>query len=347
MPKSSKTIEPLEYPTRIGRDVYNRVSMTIQARSPIDDLTSLIISGATSVAEKPPPLKLETVTNALLVDGSLAIQNPKGNPELMADVFCPDDKTVIRYTRAENGSLLFNLWNEDVERVWTPIMTRFFLEDDKWFAKVVETSGTNSTETDLMDPANPEIKWTVPKDQLMAHPNGRGILYYAQHAYNRIEEIARDMRRTMRGLNLLPIISGNVGNATQARNAILEAEHAIIFPGEVSVDRVISESVVRQLVSESEQRQADYRDALNVIEKDTANRPVARDRELRMRVMLEFVANTRAQLIMIYAALGVKLEFSRIIVMSAAERLQELDLLDRIAGEVSTEELKRRKLQLI
>lgn len=346
MPTSTK-MEPLEYPTRIGRDVYNRVSMTIQNRSPIDDLISLIVSGATFEGEQPLPLKLKTVTKELLADGSLAIQNPTNSPELMVDVFCPDDKTVIQYIRAEDGSLIFNLRNEDMEKVWVNTMTRFFLEGDEWFAKVIETSGQKSTETDLMDPVKPKKKWTVPKDQLLAHPNGRGILYYAQHAYNRIEEIARDMRRTMRGLNLLPIISGHIGNVDQARSAIVDAEHAILFPGEVSVDRVISESVVRQLVSESEQRQADYRDSLNVIEKDTANRPVAKDRELRMRVMLEFVGDMRKELIVIYAALGRKLEFSRIIVMSAAERLQELDLLERLIGELPSAELSRRKSQLI
>ena len=42
------------------------------------------------------------------------------------------------------------------------------------------------------------------------------------------EEIARDMRRTMRGLNLLPIISGNVGNTTQATNPRLPKASASI-----------------------------------------------------------------------------------------------------------------------
>lgn len=345
MTDASTKMEPLPYPTRIGRDVYNRVSMTLQNRSPVDDLASLIISGTTSNTETL-PLALDDVAKAILVDGSVAILNPAKAPEMMEDVFCPDESTVIQYNRADDETLTLNLKNEDMEKAWAESMTRYTLKDGQWTAETITTNGRRETIEPLTQNGE-DTPWTVPADQLMAYPGGRGILYYAQHAYNRIEEIARDMRRTMRGINLLPIISGNVGNATQAANAILQAEHAIIFPGEVSVDRVISESVVRQLVAESDQRQSDYRDALNVIEKDTANRPVARDRELRMRVMLEFVGSVRDALKIIYTGLGVKLEFSRIIVMSADERNKELDLLERIQGEMPWDELKRRKLNLV
>jgi len=355
------------FETRLGRDVYNRQSMTLKNRSPIDDLVSLIVSTASFGDGVVPAISATEMAKALLIDGSLVIHDshstPSQSPVFMPDVYCPSPGLIIQYSRGKGGALTLTARNNDMEQVHTKPMRELRLKNGIWESWLVTIEETGSSEDvresnenalgkmfpdGLPEDKVPDAQYTIPEDHLLVHPNGRGILYYTQYAYYRVEEIALTVRRMMKGINLLPIIGG-LFKPSEVSEAIMAAVNAIFLPGPFQIDRVISEAVVRQLVLESQERSRDLLDALNVVEKDTPDRPVARDRELRMRVMLQFVHAVRDQMKTLYDKLGTPITFSRIVVTGAQERLQELDLYDRLLGGhvITPEEYKYRAAALI
>ena len=338
------------FPQRLGRDVYEDISLTLKNRSLIDDLVSLVISGAETDPEEP-PVNLEELANHLLVDGNLVIDTlDPAAPEFLSDAHAAKKGTWVQYARdGRTGSMFLRTRNNNVEWVYTEPMREYRLMDgpqgNGWYAWQLhfDARGKQREPTPTtMEEAYPEVElYAGDQEQLyveearyIVHPSHRGILYYAQHVYNRIEEIAMTMRRVGKGVNLLPIISGYTGPTSEAQAAMDTAVHAILFRGPISVDRVISDAVVRQLAMESQELSRDLTDALNVVEKDTPDRPVARDRELRMRVMLQFVKAVRRQMKAVLSRFGCKVNFAEIVVTSAQERGQEMDLLDRSRVEL-------------
>ena len=315
------------YPTRLGRDIYNRRSITGLARSTTQDLINYVTSGIRHDGIL--PLNPRQIAEALIVDGPVVI-GPGG---WWQDCYCPDERTIIQYTRNERHVLHLRMVDTNQDMVYTQRLRVWELIDGMWNERLYEDYyGARKTLTP--EATETALQQYSPADFEVVYPNGRGLIYWAQHAFNRIDEIAVTMRNVGSGINLLPIISGETGSADDARNAIAAAINAIIFPGDVRVDRVVSEAIVNQLVRESELARNDAISALNAVEQDTPDRPVAADRELRSRAMLEFVNNTRSQLAEIYASLPspVEVTFDPFIVRSADERQKDMQMYAQAAS---------------
>jgi|GEM_PF-2288950 len=332
-------------PTQLGRDIYNKRSITSLARSPVDDLVSFVIGGVT-VVKGEPPLELKELAERRITQGSIVIEQGDGGPQLVDDVYAPSQRRFYQYLRDKQGRMDLVVPDNNMDRVYTKVTRVFEVSGSGWSEKLVEQLGVPGREKTVKAVEGPELV-TIDKQQLLVFPGGRGPLYWAQHTFNAIEENAQTQRHVMTGINLLPIISGNVGSADEASAAINSARNAIIFPGDVSVDRVISNAVIGQLIKEAAERRSDYIDAMNTVEKDTPERPVAADREQRSRAMTQFVNDERKALARIMAVLGVELQFDPFIVKTAAERKLEGEILQMVEMELTPEERSRKKRELV
>lgn len=311
-----------EFPLMLGRDIFNHVSDTGLARSPVDDLVSYTLGGL-RVDGAEPPIAVEELCYALVVDGSAVIAGPQsGAAYLWPDTYCPNETTIHRYIRDKDGCLELVAPNGDMEHIYsTPVFTRWELGEGGW-AETIETRN-QSGEVEVKRGAS------LPADALQAIPNGRGNLYWAQRVWFRMEEIQHDWRNLMTGGNLKTwLFANNPGDDDSLHTAIVSAKSVVAIPdGGGRLDRPVSTAPSDSLRAEYEQKREDWFAALNTIEQDSPNRPVAEDRVLRMKATTQFVRRIRTLLETIYAEWGVKLAFDRLIVQTADERLKEAELI--------------------
>lgn len=324
---------PGDYPIQIGRDIFNAVSLTGLNRSPVDDLVSYALGGLRVNGN--PILPVETMAYAFVVDGSAVIVGAEtGAPYLMENAYCPDENTIIQYHRDKHGCLTLKAECDDMERVHSePLTSVWRLGENGWSETVYEYT---AVEVKVTDGA------TLPAEALTAIPNGRGILYWAQHVYHRMEELRGQWREVLMGAGKTIVSGSGVGDEDTVRAAANSAKRLLAFPGQVQVDRVTSTAEADMLNSEYQSLKEDWLAALNAMEQDTPNRPVASDRELRMAAMLQFVRRVRNKLDEFYAPYGVALTFDRLVVTSPDDRLKEMDIIDR-AGLPAAEAAELRK----
>jgi hypothetical protein len=165
---------------------------------------------------------------------------------------------------------------------------------------------------------------------MVAFPNGRGILYWAQDAWHRMEELSDTERQVNGGVNLLPVFEGNVGSQDDFTASITGATLAIVVPRGVNIHRPISNQTIDQLLSVYKDRRQDWLYALNAIEAGDPDRPVARHTELQMQAMKMFCQRVRGQLKKIYALWKIELTFSQIVISPPSERLIEAQLVKEV-----------------
>jgi hypothetical protein len=324
---------PGEYPIQIGRDIFNAVSLTGLNRSPVDDLVSYTLGGLRVAGD--PVLPVETMAYAFVVDGSAVIVGAEtGAPYLMENAYCPDENTIIQYHRDKHGCLKLVAECEDMERVHAePLTSVWRLTAAGWVETVFEyTQSEIKVSTGV----------TKKKNELTAIPNGRGILYWAQHVWHRLEELRGQWREVLMGAGKTILSGDGVGDEDSVRQAANSAKRLMAFPGQVQVDRVTSTAEADMLNSEYASLKEDWLAALNAMEQDTPNRPVASDRELRMAAMLQFVRRVRGKLTEFYEPYGVTLTFDRLVVTSPDDRIKEMDIIDR-AGLPAAEAAELRR----
>lgn len=323
-----------------GDDVFTMRSETGQNRSPIDDLKSYILGAMNQGEHFTDPDKL---TEKLLTSGSVVIVDPATPAQRYHPyVYAPSETEWIAYLTDEHGCLHLECLDDNMDRVYSKHGNiRYRLTGNEWIPEWLDSHGKA-----IAPPADKEPT-AFPATKLLVIPNGRGVLYWAQDILHRMEEIAETERRVMSGSNLLPIISGDIGSQSLASQAFSNAKNAIFFPGMITVDRVVSDAVVNQLKVWYDGRKEDWLASLNVLASDAqASRPVASDRAMRMQAMVRYVTRIRGKLQSIYAQFAQTIEFEPLIVLSPADLLMWLDVLDRIKPIIGEEAYKERVMML-
>lgn len=308
----------------LGRDIANHREMAAGIRSALDDLKSFSLMGvdlAKDYVQNP-----DDVAFRLMVDGSAVLLNP-GNPKMMKwleNVYAPSQSEFFVYhPDPRDGLLKLEAPHDDLDKIYsTPFTSQWKLTEDGWSETVWDYSGSEVKKKDGGQ--------TAEAAAIKVFDNGRGIVYWAQALAMRIAELEETERFVNTGPNILPIITGNVGPIGQAKQAIKKAIRAIFFPGRVEVNRPISNDTVSQILSVLANKREQLLSALNAVEQDTPERPVASDRELRMRAMVLYCNRVRAQLAKIYAVFGEELTFSPIIIQTPQDRLIELQIGDAV-----------------
>lgn len=319
---SNDGIKP--FPLMFGLDLFNHRSLTGLSRSPLEDLASFVTGGIADVDVVPEPVES---TLRVLNSGSVVVINPTTAPRFLDYAYAPNAETFIDYLPGEDGCMEIQLVKDNMDKVWsTAGNIRYKLEDESWVPEYVDAQGkVKEAPKDL----KPLLK-SIPAADVLVIPNGRGVLYWAQDIYWRLEEIAATERRIMTGSNLLPIISGNIGGSSEVQTAFMTAKNAIILPGVISIDRVVSNAVMQMLMDWFNDRRTDWYAAMNVVEQDTPNRPVASDRQLRMLAMHLYTKRTRRVLEKLYTGLGVNIQLAPVSMLTIEERLKMLELLNQL-----------------
>lgn len=346
---------------RLGREIYNSRSRTGRNRSVVDDIAVLTAGGAAWTAGKPPENlpPLRDTALALVRDGSFVLVNG-GTPEWywLENVTVPLKGLIYEFVPNDSGSVALQLPGDDVSRPYTKEMRIFtqaggagawsaWLAEGKPLAQLTqrEQRALSLSPQDFTDKLHLRPDSGVEgldAGNVYAHPGGLGLLYHAQWIVDRLEDIAGDIATSLNKINRLPVISGETGPRNEAKTAINNAENAIVFPGPVTIDRMVSDAVIRALQADADTRMDDYYDSLNVIPKEGANRPVARDRELRMQVMLQYVDNLHTDLARIYSDWSAPLNFHRLVVESPDDLLKRKQLLDSCLQQLGQDEYNRR-----
>jgi hypothetical protein len=333
----------------LGRSIYDQRSRTGRNRSVVDDIAVLTAGGAVWAAGAAPENlpSLEETALALVRDGSFVLVNP-GTPSwyFLENTTVPLPGLIYEYQPDDNGMVCLSLLGSsdmaDASRPYTKQMRVFTRQGEQWSAWLADGKRlallTQREQRTLVDTPDAlaqklglrpdEAVGALSATECYAHPGGLGLLYHAQWILDRIEQIADDVEDTLSKVNRLPLIGGDIGPVDEARGAINSAMHAIVFPGEFKVDRMISPAVIQALQLDDESRREDFYDALNMLPKDSANRPVAKDREMRSQVMLQYVDNLHRALSKVYNDWGVRLSFRRLVVESPDDLLKRKTLLD-------------------
>ena len=314
-----------------GRDIFNHRSLTGQNRSPIEDLKAYALAGLRGGDAL--PVDPDEIGEALLVDGPVVTFDGV----LLPDVFAESEAEFIQYIRTD-GVLDFRVEGYDLTRVLSFRRREWKQTEGRWFWQDVRFDD-NGKEKERSEAVFVDA-------EIYVYPNDRGILYPAQETFWNLEENKRTQRTLMRGSSTLPIIDSDTPSETWSA-AFREGKNAIIAPYD-KINYPVASSTMSGLQMEANSQLSYWLDALNVVEKDSPERPSGRDREMRTRVMINFVRKLRGRIAEVaQGAFGVTLEFNeRVIATSAQERMQEYELIklleqDKSIDTASADELKR------
>jgi hypothetical protein len=334
--------ETIDYPLLLGPAVYDLDGITGLNRSPVDMLADFAGTGVRFDGSAPPrALKPRALVKRRLTNGSVIVLNPTmPEAKYWVNTHAPDDMTIHEYFNeniiGSSNIKLMSKPDDSLEEVYSPVMRIWTKGATEWQGVTYRYQSWQLTED------TSAAALTLPLDSVYVYPGGRGALYYAQKIWRIIEQHATDAATAMTGKNLLPVFSGNIGNAQKVATAIRMAIKAIIIPGNVQRDQMTSSNIVSQLRELSEQRKQEYFAALRVVEQDSPNRPVANDRAMRLKPQTDHAEELQESLAEIYAALGYSPVFEPLIVATAAERTEEKLLLDSIRTMIGEDEYQRR-----
>ena len=206
----------------------------------------------------------------------------------------------------------------NVKRVWQKT-------EKDWLVRDVENYGMTG---EIVKDTN-----RYPLDAFHPYPAGKGLLYWNQYTYRRIEEIEQSIRQQTGKAGLSIILTGYMGDIDQARKAFATGSEIVHVPGNPTITRVGSTGTTDQLMSNGDQMMRLFLKNTHQIEiSETANiSGVAR--RLAMTPMLHYIKLKQKQIKAIYEVLGYDLSLHGINIMTPAERAAELDFLNRGLAE--------------
>lgn len=341
MPKDIETYawnitKPSEFETRTGRQIYEEMSYTGLNQYPITILESFAIHGGTlkgsgGVIENEDmdenvPFTIPSLANELLVSGSFIAYLKEGNDKYEFQ------RGKIDVVRKDLGLIIL----ED-----DPTVTREYqliehseTNEGYWLIRDFEKYGT---EDQLLVPGT-EIE--VPFNVVFMYQFGDylfrgGVLYPAQRAYNRIEEIFLSFRSQTTDNALSLIVAGQVGSIQQAQSQLSGGRKVLFIPGEVTISRVASTHVTDQLMQEVGLLMPLYIRRLQVFTSQEEKAESGLSRRYEMMPMLTYVNSIRKRMGRIYKneLFNLDIDFENIIIKTIDERDKELTYLKRLLNE--------------
>jgi hypothetical protein len=188
--------------------------------------------------------------------------------------------------------------------------------------------------TDWTDYDDPEKRTAIaeesaPLPALRIYPNGRGVIYWAQWTFERIERACCTIEDQMSGAALALIVTGFLGDWEQAKTELSTGRRVANFPGRnVQVFRVGSTAVIDHLLAEIDMLRPNYLMATYLTDTSKGANTSGEAWPIRLESMKYFVQQTQALLRRIYSEVfGKTLAFANIQVTSAQARQQEFELL--------------------
>lgn len=328
-----------DYPIKHGSDIYTYNSMTGLAHSPLDDIDSYILGVVTDGTPPPPGDPQEIPQFSVDPDRLTREFNSAGSVVFDRDtmrfqpyIYAPSDREWIAYLPDTDGCLTLNAMHENLDRVYSPNGNLLYtLAGDNWVAQYLDADGKPKPWPDAI-PTDAQV---IPAGRLIVVPNGRGLLYWGQKLFWRLEEIAETERTQMTGPNLVPVFTGDIPDRVTATMTLRTAQHAAFFPGDVRIDRVVSTALVEMLKSWYDARRQDWLNGLHAIDLETVQRPVAAYGSQQMMSLLRYANRIRSKLKEFYSVnFGETIGFDRIITLSGDELAKQIAALQMLRSDL-------------
>ena len=305
-----------QYTEVSGRKIFEELSITGLNRAPIETLTAFITAdsemnqkGATVWPEVP----LADVCQQILVDGSFAMRYTGDEKADKPYLFLRDCLEIHRYKivqrlRDEADHLT------DIHRVYEK-------GEKSWTVRDVKGYGSQYPQT-----INTE---TYPLEAVLAYPYGKGLLYYNQKTFRRLEEIQESIRANTGPAALSLIVTGYTGDWKRAHDTFTTGARVIGIPGNADVHRVASNNTTSDLLANDAQLLPTYLENMHLVKVSETAQISGKSRIIAMKPMLNYVQTIRTVLDEVYAMLGYEITWGGLDVTDTAEKVAELDFLKR------------------
>ena len=324
----------IKWPRLTGRAVYESRTISGLNRIPVIIHSSYIVGQAQMPEDTEPPLDLDELTEALIVDGTLVILKPEENkrdvesPEYLSNIIeAWPDKVVQRLEKTDDAGNI-------VVRVWTKVPNGWHFND--W----IKYGDDNQS----------RIKsGTIAGDRIYIFINGNGILAPAYDTMYRLEEIKLRVRRAT-NTAITMIIGGYAGDIRQAEDAFDDEDATnLVTPKQVSVDYLGTTAAVDQFLADSRDLLPMYWKQVRIIEVSDSADISGIARRIIMQPMLQYINSMRKKITKIYADWEYEVDFDPMPTMTVEERQQELALLTQLrdAQAIKPEEFSRRAAKLV
>lgn len=305
-----------EYAPISGRRIFEQLSITGLNRAPIETLTAFITAdsqmnqkGATIWPEVP----LAEVCEHILVDGSFAMRYTDDLKADKAYLFLRDCLEIHRLKIVQRlrdeADYLTNIHRvyEKGEKNWT-------ISDTKGY-------GSQSPQT-----INTE---TYPLEAVIAYPYGKGLLWWNQKTFRRLEEIQESIRANTGPASLSLIVTGYTGDWKRAHDTFTQGAKVIGIPGNADVHRVAANNTTQDLLSNNSQLSPTYIENMHMVNVSETLAISGKSRIIAMKPMLNYVTTIRTVLDEVYAMLGYEISWGGLDVTDTGEKVAELDFLKR------------------
>ena len=312
-----------EYKERTGREIYEELSITGLNRSPIETLNAFTTADSeitSSGASIWPEIPLAEICEYILVDGSFVIRyiGEEFDPELG---YIPDKPYVFLKDCVEihYRFIVQPLRNE--RGVLTGITRVYTKGDTSWLVQNIKGYGSS----------NPQVVETVnyPLEYIVAYPYGKGLLFYNQKTFRRLEEIEEGVRANTGPAALSLIVTGYAGDWKRAQDTFAKGAKIIGIPGSATVTRVAANNTTSDLLQDKNGLLRDYTHNMHLIEVSEASNMSGKSRIIAMKPMLNYVTTIRTVMDEVYALLGYEVTWGGLDVTDTSEKIAELDFLER------------------
>ena len=304
------------YPILSGREIYDLHTITGLNRSPIGKLSAYVLAGETVEGVVNAPLvniKPSTIVNHLLVDGSFAIFLGS----FLKDIVYINESLVITNIRNDEG-----LVADGYRRMYMKFDNAIIVVDQELVNSEWKT-------VDEFEYTSGTMGYKDVDEMFLIYPNDRGLLYYNQKTFFRLEEIERTIKNETDDSSLSTVISGNyTGNMAQAQTAFDKASRSrkkkIWLPGDINVHNIFNGDAVDKMIMESAGLLILYREAMfDYISPETVAMSGI-SRRLAMLPTIQYTSIIRKQVTELYLEHGVVIEFETFSLIDSTEKEIEL-----------------------
>jgi len=317
---------------KTGRQIFNMRTIGGFNQIPVIIHSSYILGNAQVKADSEPPLDLNQLTEALIVDGTLVILKPERGdkerePEFLTNILTAMPTFVVHVLEKADKD------GNKVTREWRRINGRWNFTD--WIhhgSDDAEKIGSGS----------------IDEERIYVFPNGIGILATSYDTMYRLEEIRLRVRKgTNEAITL--IVSGYGGDVQQTEEAMSDpTKTKLIVPKTVAVDFINTTAAVDQFLADGKDLLPNFWKLVRLIEVGDNLDISGIARRLIMQPMLQYITSNQKKIAKIYKDWGYDIQFDSVPTMSIDERTQELELLKQLrdAQAITPEEFNERAKKL-
>lgn len=316
-----------------GRNVYESLTRTNLNRTPIGTLQAHILKGALLLPEDETPFMTpKELSEALLVDGSMVLLGDGVDFILLEDTIVFSKWLAIQVIKEKGDNSIvrvFSTVNGEGEDVAWKITTYSGFNLNKKFKK----SNTEKLEKYIngLPEQNIMEEMIVPFETIYIWENGRGVIFWNQRMFFRLEDIDLSIGVQTKADNIKTIMSGFQGDTDQLHAEWARSGSLFAVPGDrVTTVQLANSGMVGELSKQFYNKKKDYYEAVRVIHFSDAFNMSGTARRVLLTHMIHHIDFIQKQMKDIYADFGFKIKFDVGVFLELQERLDEYEFLIKL-----------------